>query len=129
MLNYKGYVGEAVYDDDVKMFAGRIVNAKGVGTFYGKTVEELEHEFKQTIDYYIDLCKRKNVIPQQPFSGKFNLRLTPELHRKIYIASTDEGKSVNAWIKEKLESFLVQRDVPPPNKIRSIKPRSLAGSL
>jgi predicted HicB family RNase H-like nuclease len=106
MLNYKGYLGEAFYDDEIKTFSGRIVNAKAIGTFYGKTVEEIETEFKKTIDYYLDLCQRKNVEPEKPFSGRFNLRITPELHRKIYQASNEEGKSINVWIKEKLESIV-----------------------
>jgi predicted HicB family RNase H-like nuclease len=104
-LNYKGYLGEALYDDEIQMFSGKISNAKAVGTFYGKTVGELEDEFKKTIDYYLELCKRKNIEPEKPFSGKFNLRLPPELHRKIYLASSDEGKSINSWIKEKLETI------------------------
>jgi predicted HicB family RNase H-like nuclease len=107
MLNYKGYLGEAFYDDEIGMFSGRVINAKAIGTFYGKTVEEIEREFRQTIDYYLDLCKRKDVEPEKPFSGKFNLRLTPELHRKIYLASSEEGKSINTWIQEKLEALVV----------------------
>jgi predicted HicB family RNase H-like nuclease len=88
------------------MFSGRIVNAKAVGTFYGKTVEELEQEFRKTVDYYFDLCKRKNVEPEKPFSGKFNLRVSPELHRKIYLASKWENKSINSWITERLEKLV-----------------------
>jgi predicted HicB family RNase H-like nuclease len=106
MLNYKGYLGEAVYDDEMGMFSGRIVNAKAIGTFYGKSVTELEEEFKKTIDYYLDLCKRKQIKPEKPFSGRFNLRLTPDLHRKLYLASSEEGKSINYWIKERLEALL-----------------------
>lgn len=106
MLNYKGYVGEAVYDDEIGRFAGRIANAKAIGTFYGETVQDLESEFRHTIDYYLDLCQRKNIEPEKPYSGHFDLHLTPELHRKIYIASSDEGKSIDAWIKEKLESIV-----------------------
>lgn len=106
MLNYKGYLGEAVYDDEMGMFSGRIVNAKAIGTFYGKSVNELEEEFRKTIDYYLDLCKRKQIQPEKPFSGRFNLRLTPDLHRQIYLASSGEGKSINHWIKEKLEAIL-----------------------
>jgi predicted HicB family RNase H-like nuclease len=106
MLNYNGYLGAAIYDDEMKMFSGRIVNAKAIGTFYGETVEEIETEFKKTIDYYLDLCKRKNIEPEKPFSGKFNLRITPELHRRIYMASSEEGKSINTWVREKLEGIV-----------------------
>ena len=106
MLNYKGYIGEAVYDDEIGMLSGKIINAKAIGTFYGKTVNEIEMEFRKTIDYYLDLCNRKNVEPEKPFSGRFNLRVPPELHRKIYLASNEEGKTINTWIQEKLQSIL-----------------------
>lgn len=62
MLNYKGYLGEAFYDDEIEMFAGKISNVGAVGTFYGKTVDELENEFKNTVDYYLDLCMQKENI-------------------------------------------------------------------
>jgi len=106
MLNYKGYIGEAVYDDDLGMFAGRVVNARAVGTFYGKTVEELEEEFRKTVDYYFDLCQRKHVDPEKPFSGRFNLRVSPELHRKIYLAAREDEISINSWIAEGLEKLV-----------------------
>ena len=67
-LNYKGYIGEAVYDDETGNFAGKIANATAVGTFYGETVQDLESEFRQTVDYYLDLCQRKNIEPEKPFS-------------------------------------------------------------
>jgi predicted HicB family RNase H-like nuclease len=88
------------------MFSGRIVNAKAIGTFYGKNVDELEEEFRKTIDYYLDLCKRKQIQPEKSFPGRFNLRVTTDLHRKLYLASSGEGKSINRWIKEKLEILL-----------------------
>jgi len=34
MMKYKGYTGEAFYDDEIKKFSGRIANSKAVGTFY-----------------------------------------------------------------------------------------------
>jgi predicted HicB family RNase H-like nuclease len=106
MLDYKGYHGEAFYDEEIGMFSGRITNAKAIGTFYGKTVDEIETEFKKTIDYYLELCMKKNIEPEKPFSGKFNLRISPELHRKIYRASKEEGKSINNWIQEKIEAIV-----------------------
>jgi predicted HicB family RNase H-like nuclease len=60
-------------------------------------------EFKKTIDYYLELCEEKGIEPEKPFSGKFSMRIPPELHSKLYRMSKDEGKSLNAWIKELLE--------------------------
>uniref|UniRef100_UPI003456F200 toxin-antitoxin system HicB family antitoxin n=1 Tax=Acidithiobacillus sp. TaxID=1872118 RepID=UPI003456F200 len=40
--------------------------------------------------------------PEKPFTGKFMLRIPPDLHRKIYVAAKQSGESINAWIKEQL---------------------------
>ncbi|MGE0087694.1 MAG: type II toxin-antitoxin system HicB family antitoxin [Desulfococcaceae bacterium] len=103
MMNYKGYFGEAFYDSDMKMFSGRVANAKGVGTFYGTSTGELEQAFQETVDYYLDLCKRKGVEPEKPFSGKLSLRIPMQLHQRLYQSAREEGKSVNRWVAEQLE--------------------------
>jgi predicted HicB family RNase H-like nuclease len=36
------------------------------------------------------------------FSGKLPFRTTPERHRKLFIAATTAGKSINAWMDEVL---------------------------
>ncbi|HNU92863.1 MAG TPA: type II toxin-antitoxin system HicB family antitoxin, partial [Spirochaetota bacterium] len=33
-------------------------------------------------------CKEEGVEPEKPYSGKFNLRISPELHREAAIAFT-----------------------------------------
>jgi len=101
-MNHKGYKGEATYDESIKMFSGKIVNAKAVGTFYGKTTDEIEQEFKNTVDEYLSFCTEKGIEPEKPFSGKFYLRIPMDLHRRIHFLSKEAGQSLNAWISEKL---------------------------
>jgi len=36
------------------------------------------------------------------YSGKLPYRTTPDIHRKIYLAATKAGKSINAWMDEVL---------------------------
>ena len=108
MMTYKGYLREAVYDSDIKMFSGRVTNAKAIGTFYGTTVGELEQAFQDTIDYYLDFCERNGAEPEKPFSGKLSLRIPLELHRKLYQSAREEGKSVNGWVVERLEHIFRQ---------------------
>ncbi len=60
-------------------------------TFQETTVEEIEGAFKDSINDYIDWCKSEGVAPEKPYSSRFNLRLSPELHREVAItASTDD---------------------------------------
>ena len=41
--------------------------------------------------------------PDKPFSGRLMLRLSPELHRKVFVRAQHEGKSLNQWISDRLD--------------------------
>ena len=98
MLNYKGYIGHVEFDDENEIFVGEVINTKDVITFQSDTAHGLKQEFIESIDDYIDFCHTRNETPEKPFSGKFNLRITPELHREAYVAAKHSGMSLNAWV-------------------------------
>ena len=103
MLKYKGYTGRVEYDDDAHIFHGEVLDLRDVITFQGKTVEQLEKAFRESIDDYLEFCERRGEEPDKPFSGRLMLRLPPNLHRKAYVSAVREGKSLNQWIAERLE--------------------------
>lgn len=103
MLTYKGYSGHVEYDDEARIFHGEVLDLKDVITFQGKSVEEIERAFRDSIDDYLEFCKKRGEKPDKPFSGRMMLRLPPDLHRKAYLSARREGKSLNQWIAEKLE--------------------------
>jgi len=45
----------------------------------------------------------KGKDPNKPYSGKFNLRLSPQLHSEIAAAAAKTGKSLNQWVVDELE--------------------------
>lgn len=59
-MKYKGYIGKVEYDADAKLFHGEVIGLKDTITFQGTTVDELEREFKKSIDVYLDWCKELN---------------------------------------------------------------------
>lgn len=59
MMRYKGYYGRVEYDDEAKIFHGELVGMRAVITFQGTTVEELKTAFKDSINDYLDWCKKK----------------------------------------------------------------------
>jgi predicted HicB family RNase H-like nuclease len=103
MLKYKGYAGLVEYDDEAGIFHGEVIDLKDVITFQGRSVEELERAFRESIDDYLEFCLERKEEPDKPFSGRLMLRLPTALHRKVYITALKEGKSLNQWISEKLE--------------------------
>ena len=103
MLQYKGYAGHVEFDDETGIFHGEVVDLRDVITFQGKSVEEIERAFRESIDDYLEFCKERREEPDNPFSGRLMVRLPPEVHRKAYVSARREGKSLNQWIAEKLE--------------------------
>jgi len=102
MLQYKGYAGHVEFDDETGIFHGEVLDLRDVITFQGKSVEEIERAFRESIDDY-EFCEERHEEPDKPFSGRLMVRLPPEVHRKAYVSARREGKSLNQWIAEKLE--------------------------
>ena len=46
-------------------------------------------------------------MPEQPYKGSFNVRISPELHRTLAIYAMENGKSLNAAVEEALEKYVV----------------------
>jgi predicted HicB family RNase H-like nuclease len=80
MLEYKGYTGHAIFDDEAGIFHGEIENTRDVITFQGRSVDELETAFRESIDDYLEWCAERGKSPDKPFSGRLALRMPPLLH-------------------------------------------------
>ncbi len=50
---YKGYEAVIEYDEEDRLFFGRVMNLEDVIVFDGLSVEELEESFQQVIDEYL----------------------------------------------------------------------------
>ncbi|MYB25546.1 MAG: hypothetical protein F4X37_10675 [Acidimicrobiia bacterium] len=68
MLEYKGYRGEVVYDDDAEVLHARVVNsgAYPVANAEAADVEGIKREFRRSIDVYLAGCSELGIDPVQP---------------------------------------------------------------
>ena len=64
---------------------------------------ELKKEFSKSMEAYFDFCREEGEEPDEPFSGKFVLRVDPSVHRAITRAAEREGISINKWAEHQLE--------------------------
>jgi len=106
MFIYKNYIAHIEFDDQAEIFHGEVINTRDVITFQGTTVKELKKAFIDSVDDYLAFCAERNEIPDKPFSGKFNLRLDPELHREAFIAAKQNRKSLNQWVSDAIYNGL-----------------------
>ncbi len=107
MMDYKGYVANVEFDDEANIFHGEIINLRDVVTFQGQTVDELRQAFQDSVEDYLAFCAERGEFPEKPYSGKFSVRIDPELHRKITIQARTKKKSLNSWISETLEAAII----------------------
>ncbi|WP_374494549.1 type II toxin-antitoxin system HicB family antitoxin [Zoogloea sp.] len=102
VMTVDGYNAKIEYDPDIDMFRGEILGLNGGADFYGRTPNELKAEFRKSLTVFLEVCKEKGIEPRRNYSGKFNLRISPELHERLAIAAQAEGKSINTLAQEAL---------------------------
>ena len=103
VMTVDDYQAKIEYDAEIDMFRGEILGLSGGADFYGKTPKELRAEFRKSLAVFLDVCKEKGIEPRRSYSGKFNLRIPPQLHEKLAITAQAEGKSINTLAQEALE--------------------------
>jgi len=83
-IEYKGYIGSIEYSSEDKCFFGKLEMIDDLVTFEATSAQELEDNFHNAVDDYLETCKALEREPQKVYKGVFNVRIEPELHRKVY---------------------------------------------
>jgi len=105
-MTYRGYAARIEYDAEDRIFVGRLTGIKDIAVFHGITVDELESAFHETVDHYLEVSKRTGHPAQKPYSGKLLLRIDPETHAAMAVASELSGVSLNQWAADALKNAL-----------------------
>lgn len=103
LMSVEGYYARIEYNSDTDLFRGEILGLSGGADFYGANPDELRREFKKSLDVFLEVCKEQGIEPRRQFSGRFNLRIPPELHEQLAMAAEAQGKSLNALAQETLQ--------------------------
>ena len=105
-MEYKGYAAEVELDETVRRLHGRAVNSgpDPIATLEASDVEGIRREFHRSIDDYLESCQEDGVESRKPYSGKPNVRLGPDLHRRAARSAAESGPSLNDWIIQVLEN-------------------------
>lgn len=99
-MKYKDYEAKIEFDENANIFYGEVINTRDVITFQGDSVNELRQAFADSVEDYLEFCKSRDEEPDKPFSGKFVVRISPEIHRQLYTVAKQSGKSLNAYVSQ-----------------------------
>ena len=103
MLEYKGYHASVKYDADDDIFIGEVFGIADSLNFHSASARELKKMFEQSIDNYLDLCQKIGKNPDKEFRGTFNIRVSPETHRKAALAAEQQKMTLNQYVAEAIE--------------------------
>ncbi|HOO73232.1 MAG TPA: type II toxin-antitoxin system HicB family antitoxin [Spirochaetota bacterium] len=106
LLQYKEFFGSVHFNPEDSVFFGKIEGINDIVTFEGKTVDEIKKSFKEAIDDYLEICKQTGKEPCKSYKGSFNIRITPELHKKAVQKSISRGVSLNQFVQKAIEHEL-----------------------
>jgi predicted HicB family RNase H-like nuclease len=107
VFSHRGYSGSMEISQEDQCLYGKILFVNDLVTYEAETVPELESEFREAVDDYLETCQELGVSPDKPFSGTFNVRIGEELHqaaaKSAYMADIKLNDFVKQAIKERLE--------------------------
>ena len=110
-MEYKGYKAAIVFDPDDETFHGTVVNIDDTVHFEGRSVTELKRALKDSVEYYLEFCRKRGEEPNKPYSGRFLVRLSPDQHRAAAYAAKLRGTSVNSFVSEAIEQAVKKAEI------------------
>lgn len=102
LMQYKNYYGSVHFDDEDLIFHGKIEFIRALVSYEATNAKGLKKAFIDAVDDYLATCHKQGIEAEKPFKGSLNVRLNPELHRKIAITAMQHNISINKFIAETL---------------------------
>ncbi len=109
-MKYKGFIGSVHFAEEDRAFYGKVEGVNDLITFEGSTVDELEKGFKYMVDEHIKDCNKNNTPLEKSYKGNLNIRLSPELHKKVAYNATIRGLSLNQYINNAIKKEIASSD-------------------
>ena len=66
MLSYQGYRGTFEWDEENKLFVGKVIDIRQLVTFKADNANDLQQSFCAAIDDYLSFCQENGIKPDKP---------------------------------------------------------------
>ena len=106
MMEYKGYHTKIEFDAESMTLRGKIEGINDYVDFEAGDISSIEVEFHSAVDDYLEFCKEVGKDPEKEYKGTFNVRISPELHKKLALCAFKDGCSLNAELEQAEYAFV-----------------------
>lgn len=63
-MRYRGYSARIEHDDETHVFRGRVDGIRDIVTFEADRAEDVEREFRISVDEYLTFCAEQGIAPE-----------------------------------------------------------------
>lgn len=106
VLEYKGYHTTVRFDAESMTLHGKIEGINDFVNFVCNKPERVEKEFHKAVDDYLAFCDEVGKAPEKEYKGTFNVRVKPELHKRLAAYSSKNGESLNRTVEKAIEAYI-----------------------
>jgi predicted HicB family RNase H-like nuclease len=107
LMEYKGYFAKIEYNSDDDIFFGTVEGIVDSVSFEGANTNDLKQAFVEAVDDYLVMCERHHKEPQKYYKGSFNVRVSPEIHKRAAMIALSNGISLNQFVERAIENSLL----------------------
>lgn len=106
LLEYKGYHTKIEFDCEDLVLRGKIEGIKDLVNFESTDISTVEEEFHAAVDDYLEFCKEVGKEPDKEYRGTFNIRISPDLHKRLAIVAMQNGDTLNATVEKAIVEYV-----------------------
>ena len=106
ILEYKGYFTKIEFDAESFTLRGRIEGITDFVDFECNSTSEIEKEFHDAVDSYLEFCKEVGKEPDKVYKGTFNVRISPQLHKQLAEKALMKGDTLNASVEKAILNYI-----------------------
>ena len=102
-MEYKNYVGSVEFSEADGVFFGKVLGIRSLISYEGTNAAELVGDFHNAVDDYLNFCEEEGIEPEKAYKGSFNVRISPELHKKAVICAAAKQITLNKFVENSLK--------------------------
>jgi predicted HicB family RNase H-like nuclease len=107
-MEYKGYVGTVEFSESDGLFYGKVMGIRALISYEGTNAHELVEDFHGAVDDYLALCEAEGIQPEKAYKGSFNVRISPELHKRAVICAAENQMTLNSFVESAMRQALAK---------------------
>lgn len=106
ILEYKGYHTIIEFDTEAFVLRGKIEGINDFIDFESDSPKMIEQEFHAAVDDYLEFCQEVGKEPDKEYKGTFNIRIHPDLHKKVALFALKNGESLNNTVEKAIQAYV-----------------------